>query len=287
MSASAALPAGACDCHVHVVGDAQAWPMVPDRHYTPGPASVGALQEHLHRLGLQRAVIVQPSFYGTDNGCMLEALDRLQGAGRGVAVVDEAITPAALQDLHARGIRGLRVNVESAGIRDPRAVEAALRCWADRIAPLGWHLQVYAAPAVLAALADLLAALPVPVVLDHFAMIPAGTPPDDPTATRLLGLVGSGRTYVKLSAPYRVAAEGPASNVDALAQAFLAAHPLRVLWGSDWPHTHREPGRTALEVSRYRDIPSASLRDAIERWLPTAALRQHVLVDNPARLYGF
>lgn len=287
MSEQGSLPADACDCHTHVVGDPRAWPMVPDRHYTPGPAPVGALKEHLRRVGLQRTVIVQPSFYGTDNGCMLEALDQLQGAGRGVAVVEDAIASAALQDLHLRGVRGLRVNVESAGIRDPHAVEAALRRWADRIAPLGWHLQVYAAPAALAALAEFLAALPVPVVLDHFAMIPAATPPDDATAKRLLGLVGSGRSYVKLSAPYRVAADWPASNVDALAQAFLAANPQRVLWGSDWPHTNREPGKQPLEVSRYRAIPSAALRDTIERWLPSASLRRQVMVDNPAGLYGF
>lgn len=282
-----ALPAGACDCHTHVVGDARAWPMVADRHYTPGPASVSDLRQHLRRLGLQRAVIVQPSFYGTDNGCLLAALEELQGAGRGVAVVDDAITDTGLRELHARGIRGLRVNVESAGIRDPRALAAAFARWAGRIAPLGWHLQVYAAAPALAALAEVLAALEVPVVLDHFAMLPAGTPADDATAQRLLALVAGGGAYVKLSAPYRVQPAWPARDVDALAQALLAAHPERLLWGSDWPHTNREPGKGPLEVSRYREIESADLRDTIERWLPSAALRRQVLVDNPARLYGF
>lgn len=287
MSGTAQWPAGACDCHTHVVGDARAWPMVPDRHYTPGPAPVEALAQHLRAVGLQRAVVVQPSFYGTDNGCMLEALDRLQGAGRGVAVLEPAVDDAVLAGLHARGVRGLRVNVESGGVRDPRAVASALAAWADRIAPLGWHLQVYAVPAVVGQLADFLAALPVPVVLDHFAMIPGEQSLDDPLVRRLLSLVGSGRAYVKLSAPYRVAAAWPSTGVDALAQAFLAANAERVLWGSDWPHTNREPGKGPLETSRYRDIPSAALRETIARWLPTGRLQQQVLVENPARLYGF
>jgi predicted TIM-barrel fold metal-dependent hydrolase len=282
-----ALPAGACDCHTHVVGDPQAWPMLPDRHYTPGPAPVAALQQHLRGLGLQRTVIVQPSFYGTDNGCMLEALDALQGAGRGVAVLDDTVDDATLSSLHVRGVRGLRVNVESIGVRDPRAVEAAMQRWAGRIASLGWHLQVYAAPAVTAQLADFFERLPVHVVLDHFAMIPASLPLDDPSAQRLLALVRSGRAYVKLSAPYRVAPDWPATQVDALAQAFLAAHPQRVLWASDWPHTNREAGKGPLETSRYRAIAPANLRDTIARWLPTPALREQVLVANPARLYGF
>lgn len=287
MSGAARLPPGACDCHTHVVGDARTWPMVPDRHYTPAPAPVEAVARHLQAVGLQRAVIVQPSFYGTDNACMLDALDRLQGAGRGVAVLDASLQDAALAGLHARGVRGVRVNVESGGGRDPHAVQAALGTWADRIAPLGWHLQVYAAPAMLAALAEFLAGLPVPVVLDHFAMVPADLPLDDPLARQLLSLVGGGRAYVKLSAPYRVAAGWPSAGVDSLAQAFLAANAERVLWGSDWPHTNREPGKGPLETSRYRDIASAALRESIARWLPTQGLRQQVLVDNPARLYGF
>lgn len=283
-AASAAWPAGACDCHTHVVGDPQAWPMVADRHYTAGPAPAAALAAHLRACGLQRAVIVQPSFYGTDNGCLLEALDELQGAGRGVAVLDPGVDDATLAGLHARGVRGLRLNMESGGIRDPRAVEAGLRAWAGRLAPLGWHLQVFATPATTGPLAGLLADLPVPVVLDHFALVASL---DDPMAAPLLALVRGGQAYVKLSAAYRIAPAWPRADVSAVARAFLEVNPARVLWGSDWPHTNREPGKGPLETSRYRDIASADLRDTIARWLPTPALRQQVLVDNPARLYGF
>lgn len=280
-------PAGACDCHTHVVGDAARYPMIPQRHYTPGPAPHEALVAHLEHLGLQRCVIVQPSFYADDNRCMLDSLQRLQGAGRGVAVLDEGASDATLEALHAAGVRGLRINVESGGVRDAGAAEEPLRRWADRLAPLGWHLQLYAAHTTIVALAPLLAALRVPVVLDHFAMVPAGSTPADVAVRGVRALLAAGNAYVKLSAPYRVAETDPVAAAAALAQAFIDANPARVLWGSDWPHTNREPGKTAHERSRYRDVAPAALTSSIERWLPTAALQRQVLVDNPARLYGF
>src|SRR5690606_1382821 len=199
---ASALPAGACDCHVHVVGDPRRYPMAADRHYTPGPAGPANLLRHLDGLGLARAVIVQPSIYGTDNRCLLDSLEALQGAGRGVAVLDPDVTPAALADLHACGVRGVRINLESAGRSDPHSIRAALAAWGRRLAPLGWHVQVYASLDAIAAAAPALGALPVPVVLDHFAMIPAGTALADPRVQAVLGLLASGAAYVKLSAPY-------------------------------------------------------------------------------------
>jgi predicted TIM-barrel fold metal-dependent hydrolase len=284
---SPVLPAGACDCHTHVVGDAAAYPMVADRHYTPGPAPHDALLQHMARTGLERVVIVQPSFYGTDNRCLLDSLDGLQGRGRGIAVVDtDGVGGGQLADLHARGVRGLRVNVESAGNRDARALQDSLLRWADRIGPLGWHLQVYAAHTAIAELAPFLARLPVPVVLDHFAMVPATTPADDPAARALLDLLRSGNAWVKLSAPYRIS-DGDDAAVAGWAGVFLDAAPARVLWGSDWPHTNREPGKAALEVSRYRAVTPEALRRSMLRWFPSVPLLEQVLVRNPATLYGF
>jgi predicted TIM-barrel fold metal-dependent hydrolase len=220
---------------------------------------------------------------------MLDSLDRLDGRGRGVAVPDDAVDAAGLQALHRRGVRALRINVESAGLRDAGTVRAALGRWAGRVEMLGWHLQLYAALDTIAALAEHLARLPVPVVLDHFAMVPAALAPDHPRAAPLLGLLRSGNAYVKLSAPYRLGAADLAAHTDvaAWAAAFLAAAPDRVLWGSDWPHTDREPGKAAHEVSRYRTLPQDMLERCIATWLPTPQLRQQVLTDNPARLYGF
>lgn len=229
-----ALPAGACDCHTHVVGDTRRYPMVSPRPYTPDAAPHEALQAHLQRHGLQRTVIVQASFYGVDNRCMLDSLARLEGAGRGVAVVDPTAGRAMLDDLHRAGVRGLRVNVESDGVRDPVRVEAALREAAGRIADRPWHLQLYAAPTTLAALAPPLGTLPVPVVLDHLAMLPAGTALDDPSCAALMALLDTGRAYLKLSAPYRIAAPTePASDAQQaarLARAFIARRPDRMLW---------------------------------------------------------
>jgi len=285
---ASALPAGACDCHVHVVGDPRRYPMAADRHYTPGPAGPANLLRHLDGLGLARAVIVQPSIYGTDNRCLLDSLEALQGAGRGVAVLDPDVTPAALADLHACGVRGVRINLESAGRSDPHSIRAALAAWGRRLAPLGWHVQVYASLDAIAAAAPALGALPVPVVLDHFAMIPAGTALADPRVQAVLGLLASGAAYVKLSAPYRVDPSGQqAGAVAALAAALLDSNPDRVLWASDWPHTNREPGKAASEVSAYRRVSGHQLAAGIAAWLPEAGLRARVLADNPARLYGF
>ena len=282
-----ALPAGACDCHTHVVGEVDRYPMVSDRHYTPALASHEDLVAHMQRVGLQRTVIVQPSFYGTDNRCLLDSLARLQGAGRGIAVVDPGVDASQLMAMHEAGVRGLRVNVESAGVRDVRSVEAPLRYWATRIQDLGWHLQIYASHHTTAALAPTLASLPVPVVLDHFAMVPVGVDSDDAQFQQLINLLESGNVYVKLSAPYRIAQVEPVASAADLAQRFLRANPQRILWGSDWPHTNREAGKASHEVSRYRDFSSESLVDSICQWLPSHELRQQVLVDNPARIYGF
>jgi len=278
-------PPGTCDTHMHIY-DAR-YPTAPTAAFTPPDASVADYLEVRTRLGITRTVVVQPSTYGTDNRCMLDSLQRLCGAGRGVAVLDESADDATLAELHAGAVRGLRFNVESAGLRDPRAVEGPLRRWADRIAPLGWHLQVYAAHTTIAELVPVLSGLPVPVVLDHFAMLPADAAADLGAARTVVELVRSGKAYVKLSAPYRVAANDPVAAATDLAHTFVEPNLLQVLWGSDWPHTNREPGKAAHDVSRYREVAPATLAESIASWLPTASLRQQVLVDNPARLYGF
>jgi predicted TIM-barrel fold metal-dependent hydrolase len=263
--------------------------MVAERRYTPGPANVTDLRQHLARNGLERTVIIQPSFYGSNNRCMLQALRELQGVGRGIAVLDKSATDSDLRALHIQGVRGLRLNVESSGDGDIQAISADLQYWAKRIAALAWHLQIYASLDALYALGPVLHSLTVPVVLDHFAMVLDTTPQDDARAQAVLALVRSGRAYVKLSAPYRIQSSStptPDAVAD-IAARYLQANPERVLWGSDWPHTNREPGKTAHETSAYRQLGPTALLQGIYAWLPTAALRTQVLVDNPNRLYGF
>ncbi|WP_256985691.1 amidohydrolase family protein [Bordetella genomosp. 1] len=283
MNPAARLPAGACDCHVHVVGPQDSHPMLADRHYTPPPASLEQLRAHLAALGAARAVIVQPSFYGTDNGLLCDSLEALAGAGRGVAVLDPGIDDAALARLHALGVRGLRVNLESVGASSAAGVTAALQAWAGRLRGGGWHLQVYASHGAIAQAAPDLRRLGLPVVLDHFAMMPPDLSAAE--AAPILDLVGSGAAYVKLSAAYRIG--GDAAAVTALARRLVALRPDRMLWASDWPHTNRTPGAAPTDVSPYREIAAGSLLAQATDWLPDPATRRQVLVDNPAALYGF
>lgn len=273
-----------CDTHVHVIGEAARYPMVEARHYTPGPASVAQLQAHLQRQGLDRAVIIQPSVYGTDNRCLLGALAEMKGAARGVAVPDRAVSAATLQAWHVQGVRGIRINLESAGQAQAAALAEELAHWAPRIAGLGWHVQVYAPLQAVVDGMNEAGALPVPVVLDHFALwndIAAEAGLRQAVTDKL----ARGEVYIKLSASYRVTLA--ASELEALAQHWLQLRPDRLLWASDWPHTNREPGRHRLEVSAYRAIAAQQLVQEREGWLASPEARRQVLVDNPSRLYGF
>jgi len=287
-NASRPVPDGACDCHVHVIGPVARYPMLRERAYTPPEASVEALKLHLAQHRLSRTVLIQPSFYGTDNTCLLDALHALGGSGRGVAVIDEQTPDAELASMTAAGVRGVRVNLESIGVRDPAAARRALDALAVRIAPLGWHVQIYAASHVLAACADVIAALPVPVVLDHFATLQCVKGAEQPDLAVLAELVRSGRAYIKLSAPYRIATQDAEYGVvRQFMRCFAEANPARVLWASDWPHTDRAPGRLPTEVSPFRTIDDGAALALLLDTLQDPALQRRVLVENPAALYGF
>ena len=274
-----------CDTHVHVIGDSTQYPMVLDRHYTPGPASTAELKEHLANQALGRVVIVQPSVYGTDNHCLLDALSALGPNAKGIAVLDDSITASALQQLDAQGIRGVRLNFESSANHQIHHLQAALHHWSSRIASLGWHIQVYAPFEMIAACADTIRALPTPVVLDHFALWPA-TEFETVAARSILQLLTEGHVYIKLSASYRLPAFA-AADLQHIASRLLQAQPERLLWGSDWPHTNREPGVHHHTVSRYRAISPKQLFDERSQWLHTPELQHQVLVANPATLYRF
>jgi predicted TIM-barrel fold metal-dependent hydrolase len=280
-------PPGACDCHVHVIGDRARYFMIPERAYTPPPASVDqllALQKALH---LERVVVVQPSFYGSDNRCLLDALKALGGRARGVAVIDDDTTDRALDDLHKAGVRGVRVNLETTGQADPDQAKVKLWAAAARVSGRGWHVQCYTRLSVVAALADDLADLPVPVVLDHFA----GTRAEggQPGFSKLLGLVRTANVYVKLSAPYRISSQPDYGDVAPIARALVEARPDHMLWGSDWPHTNsaRPPGASIDAVSPFSPIDDGAVFNRFAAWVPDAATRQRILVDTPAQLYGF
>jgi predicted TIM-barrel fold metal-dependent hydrolase len=290
------IPSLSCDCHVHVVGEAAAFPMIPERQYTAGPVNVQDLRQHMSGLGFGRAVVVQPSFYGVDNRYMLHCLGQMAGAGRGVAVVKESTGDDELLALHQCGVRGVRINVESShGQGKDQAqfsLEQSLISWSERlaaIAHLGWHVQVFAALDLIAACAKRIESLSFDMVLDHFAMVPTPTANSDPNFSALLRLLSTGKIWIKLSAAYR-----PPTKKDRdeeafirLAQLLINTNPERIVWGSDWPHTQREAGKAPHETSSYRKIGSDILLEQIHNWLPSESLLEQVLVNNPAKLYQF
>ncbi len=285
-----AMPAGACDCHTHVFGPAARFGFDPARRYTPGDAVVADLLAHQRLLGLDRVVIVQPSPYGSDNDCTVDGMVVLGTAtARGVAVIDEETTDEALAAMHAAGMRGARVNLETAGQSDPATAAKALRWTADRVAPLGWHVQTFTRLAVIEALEATLAGLPVPLVVDHFGHARAEAGAAQPGFAALLRLLGSGRAYLKLSAPHRVAAEPDGADAAALARALIAANPDRMLWGSDWPHPGGRPGARPPpdQIEPFNQVDDGAALNRLARWAGDDAVLHRILVANPARLYGF
>ncbi len=283
---------GVCDCHVHVFAPDR-FPYAAERNYTPGPASVEDLRAFLSSLGVERAVLVQPSVYGADNACLLDALEQLgPRIARGIAVIDpERATDAELDRLHRAGVRGVRVNLESRREESGSAAAEAIRAAAARVAPRGWALQVYADMRVLGAAAEQLAGAGVPVILDHFAGAKADRGPDQPGMAEVIGLLRTGKAYVKLSAPYRASGGGPPyADLAPIARAFFAANPERLLWASDWPHTggarSRDPGRLDA-VEPFQAVDDRRALEAIAGWAPDEGARRALLVGNPARLYGF
>ena len=283
-----AIPAGACDSHVHVFPGAARYPYVAKRVYTPPDAPVAALESYLSVLGLARVVIVQPSIYGSDNAALLDTVAALgPERARGVAVIDEDIQDAALEDMHRSGVRGIRVNLEMAGEGDPVRSGRRLKEFAGRIQGLGWHIQLFCLGDMVAALADVLADLPVPVVLDHFGGIRTAQGLDQAGFATLLSLLNAGNTFVKASGAYLCSAAGPDfADVVPFARAVVAANPDRVVWGSNWPHPDGTRGQNPAIVRPFLPVGDAETLNLLAAWADEGT-RRKILVDNPARLYGF
>ena len=285
------MPALACDCHVHVFGPFDRFPLWADRAYTPGAASIEDLMALHQGLGIGRVVVVQASPQGSDNRCTVDALQRMNALGhgaRGVAVIDEHTSDSDLHSMHAAGVRGVRVNLESAGLHDPQVARRLMQAAAERVAPLGWHVQTYTTLDVIASLHDTLKALPTPVVIDHFGRATAAKGGAQAGFAALLSLVESGQAWVKLSAAHRISDMPDCEDARAIAQALIAANPDRMLWGTDWPHPGAWPGvpRQCEAIEPFHPINDARALQRLSEWTtPTHWTR--ILVDNPARLYDF
>ena len=283
------VPAGACDCHTHIHGDPARFPFFAGRTYTPEmalPEEMAALHKALH---IQRVVIVTPSVYGTDNSATLYGMQARGADARGVAVIDEQTPESMLDAMDKAGVRGIRLNLATSGITDPAVGRQRFQDAAERVKSRHWHVQMNTNLAMISALKDLVSASPVPVVFDHFGGARAELGLDQPGFADLVELVRSGKAYVKVSAGYRVSQLAPDyPDLAPLAQALISANPDRVVWGTDWPHpTGTPPGGKPTDVTPLLQIDDGRLLNQLPVWAPDAAIRHKILVDNPARLYGF
>ena len=268
-------PPGAVDAHCHVFGPQAEFPFSPKAKYLPqdaGPDALFALRDHL---GFARNVIVQASCHGTDNRATLDAIARSNGLARGVAVVDPAITDAELDALHAGGIRGVRFNFLKRLVDD--APKDKFLEVARRLERLGWHVVVYFEADILEEMLPFLAAIPVPIVIDHMGRPDVAQGPDgaDMTAFRRL-LDSRDDIWTKVTCADRLDAAGPPyADFVAAVRPLVEAYPDRVLWGTDWPHPNME-----------KVLPDdGHLVDTIPQIAPTAELQHKLLVANPMRLY--
>jgi predicted TIM-barrel fold metal-dependent hydrolase len=279
-------PSGACDCHVHVIGPKSLFPLARERRYTPMDALAGELAAMLAALGLQRVVLVQPSFYGTDNSCMLDAMLKLEDA-RGVAVLPPYVANLELDQLHARGIRGLRVNIATSGGASVDTMRSDIKAAAALCERNGWHVQIFAPSEAIEPLAATLRALPVDTVIDHFGLISPGL--QTGALHALQQLLQTGKIWVKISGAYRIADDPFDARIGPLALRLCEANPERIVWGSDWPHTPRHDARQNAgdEELSFQMIETHRLLDLVPKWLGDDALVKQVLVSNPARLYDF
>lgn len=268
-----AAPPGAVDTHHHIFSDNF---LTTEGKPLPISAEVKDYNALKRRLGISRSIVVAASPYGTDNSCLVAALDQFGlDASRGVALVDPEVKDAQLDELGRHGVRGLRIYL--AKNRIPTVVE--LRQLAARAADRNWVLQIVGNRdrEVIFEWTNVLARLPCNIVIDHFGWAPQPAGPKSNTAGAIRRLIEGGRAYVKLSGLYLSSRSGPPDyrDVDELALDFVRQSPERVLWGSDWPHPVAFPY-----------IPDDALMfDKLAGWAPDAAIRQQILVTNPDRLF--
>jgi len=283
------VPAGACDCHTHIHLP-EKYPFFAGRVYTPEPASpeeMAALHKALH---IERVVIVTPSVYGTDNRATLEGIKFRGSTGRGVAVIDDKTSESDLDEMNKMGIKGIRVNLATSGVNDPSIGRKRLEAAIERVKARGWHVQVYTNLPLLTTIKDVLASSPVPVVFDHFGGADAALGLEQPGWAELVAAVKSGKAYVKISGAYRLSNKSP-DFPDAVpfAKALIEANADRIVWGTDWPHPNSvtPPDKKPTDLTPLYQIDDGRLLNQLAVWAPDAAVRKKILVDNPAKLYGF
>jgi predicted TIM-barrel fold metal-dependent hydrolase len=282
------VPIGATDCHMHVFEIGYA--LSPNRTYTPPAAPLDQYRKVAAALHLTRAVVVQPSAYGTDNSCTLDAVAAFGPSARAVVGIDTRIADDELDHMHARGARGVRINAASRGLHDSDEIADLITTTAKRIDRLGWHVQVFTDLAVIERLNRCLRTLSVPIVIDHMGLAQASEGPAQAGLASLGDLLASGRCWVKLSGVYRVSGQEPDfADGSAIIGTLIDANSDRVVWGTDWPHTasHGHAQSAAAPAIAYRPLDTAALLEQLAACAGNASVVDKILVDNPAQLYGF
>lgn len=268
-------PPGACDCHMHIFDTR--FPLAEKARRQEADAPVSEYRKVQQRLGLQRVVVVQPTAYGRDNRCTLEAISELGAGARGIAVVDTGVTDAELARLTQAGIRGVRFRM----LDQPELPWEMLGEMAARIAAFGWHIQFQMDGRYFEEREDLLKRLPGTLVIEHIGKFLEPVPPGHPGFQSLLRLVDTGRCWVKLSGAYMMSKSGPPlyADIGALAKELVKRAPERLVWASNWPHPMSRGGGPIPDDGR--------LLDLMLDWAPDEKTRNRILSDNPAKLYGF
>lgn len=283
-----APPPGACDCHAHIFGPSDRFPYTEGRGYTPPDAPLEAFLAMLDAIGCDRAVVVQGNAHGTDNRAILDAVTRQPKRLRGICITDTSVDAAELRRWHAMGIRGLRfhVHLPTDGPAYRRGVGLdVLHAFLPTMQALGWHAQIWCDWRTLPDLAPTLRTIAreLPIVIDHMLNIEAGQGVHHPSFQSLLKLLGDGQgdgeCWVKLSGASRISDNHPHyPDARPFHDALIRTNPDRLVWGTDWPHP---------QIPHDRMPDDGKLMDLFAAWTPDAATRQKILVDNPARLYGF
>jgi predicted TIM-barrel fold metal-dependent hydrolase len=278
-----AIPLGplSCDTHAHICGPESDHAYAGDRIYTPPDALLPDYLKLLETLGVERAVLVQPSVYGTDNSVMLSAMRNMTAAGmqcRGVAVVDETVTEAKLDDMHEAGVRGLRFNLVDLADPGKGTPLERIRSLCERVAPRGWHAEFLIHVDDYPEFDTIFEDFPTGIVVGHMGYLRLGQTVASDGFAAMLRMAAAGRCWIKLTAPYRISAgDLPYPEAGDFARAVVAAAPDRVIWGTDWPH-----------VIVSKPMPNdADLCDLFFQWVADPQTRRRILVDNPATLYDF
>lgn len=274
---------GACDSHVHLfMPDIFSYDR--DRRYTPASATLTDLAAHNEMLGVTHTVLVQPSCYGSDNRALCHGLTVLgSDRARGVVVIDvEHVTDEELRALHLKGVRGIRLNLSVSGQGDIARIRAEIERAAERIGPMGWHMQIFASPTQLALLLPLIRDAQLPVVLDHFAGGAA-------LADQITELLERPNIWIKLSAPSRVSTTPGYTDLAPAVARFADAAPERLIWASDWPHTGGH-GRRSGSIEDIEPFAAIDDRQDLHRlawWVDNGELFRRILTTNAYTLYDF